>query len=408
MKPKRRRKWLSNILLILGSLLFASLIGEVGLRILGLSYPLFMQVDPVLGWKFRPNTEGWSIHERKAYVRTNAEGFRDFDHKKTKGENTYRIAVLGDSFTEASNVSLEEAFPKVIEMQLKTCPRLAGKRIECLNFGVSGYGTAQEYLLLQREVVSYHPDLVVLGFFNGNDVGDNVRDLSIGDQKIRPYYQLKKGRLILDNSFRSSKEYRNKYIITMVLGKIINHSYLLQTIKQIYVSRVLSELARKMDGDKSGRKDRGPELVPPVYREMFELKQDQHWAKAWSITEALLVAMRNYLQKRGIDFLIIVIPSPVQAHPVPEVRQRSMEAFGLQDLSSPEKRMTEIAVRHRLPVLMLLDPMQRVGEAGKIYFYGFPPHPGFGHWNEAGNRLAGEIIARHICKHLGGSRRWTP
>jgi hypothetical protein len=49
-----------------------------------------------------------------------------------------------------------------------------GKRVEAINTGVSGFGTAEELVLLENEGVKFHPDFVVLGFF-GNDPEDNIR-----------------------------------------------------------------------------------------------------------------------------------------------------------------------------------------------------------------------------------------
>jgi hypothetical protein len=60
---------------------------------------------------------------------------REHDHART-----LRIAVLGDSFAEALQITMEEAFWSV---ELQGCPSLAGREPEVINFGVSGYGTAQ-------------------------------------------------------------------------------------------------------------------------------------------------------------------------------------------------------------------------------------------------------------------------
>ena len=58
--------------------------------------------------------------------------------------------------------------------------------IEVMNFGVDGYGTAQEFFTLLEDVWQFSPDIVVLAFFPGNDVRNNSVILK-GD-KCRPFF----------------------------------------------------------------------------------------------------------------------------------------------------------------------------------------------------------------------------
>ena len=46
-----------------------------------------------------------------------------------------------------------------MEKRLHDCPAVAGRNVEVLNFGVSGYSTAQELITLQRDVFAYSPTL---------------------------------------------------------------------------------------------------------------------------------------------------------------------------------------------------------------------------------------------------------
>ena len=59
---------------------------------------------------------------------------------------------------------------------------LAPRGVEVLNLGVGGYGTAQQLLTLEEDGLRYRPDLVVLGFFLGNDVQNNSRAIETGLQ----------------------------------------------------------------------------------------------------------------------------------------------------------------------------------------------------------------------------------
>ena len=81
-----------------------------------------------------------------------------------------RIVSLGDSFTIGFEVDVEDCFSSVLERALQK----KGHGVEVLNAGVSGYSTAEACLYVERELLKYDPDLVLLSFYH-NDVRDNIR-----------------------------------------------------------------------------------------------------------------------------------------------------------------------------------------------------------------------------------------
>ena len=171
------KRWPAKLLLVCLSIIFALVIAEVGLRIAGYSNPYFYTFEEQTGWMHRPGVAGWYRKEGEAYVSVNSAGLRAREHAKQKGANTFRIAVLGDSFAEALQVPLEQTFWYLLEGKLASCPALSGRQVEVINFGVSNYGTAQEMLALRSRVWEYAPDLVVLAFTPVNDVRNNSRAL---------------------------------------------------------------------------------------------------------------------------------------------------------------------------------------------------------------------------------------
>lgn len=115
-------------------------------------------------------------------VRYNALGLRGPDPAPVKTPGTLRLAVLGDSFVEGKQVGEKEVFTAVLE-------RLAaaeGRRLEVINAGVGGYGTADELLLWERAVAALRADLVLAAFFP-NDVRNNVE---------RTWFDLREGRVV--------------------------------------------------------------------------------------------------------------------------------------------------------------------------------------------------------------------
>ena len=54
----------------------------------------------------------------------NSGGFRDYKPSQTKPKKRFRIAWLGDSFTEAIYAKLEDTHGAIIEQNLQQCPVL--------------------------------------------------------------------------------------------------------------------------------------------------------------------------------------------------------------------------------------------------------------------------------------------
>src|SRR3982074_1407604 len=152
---KRPRNLKKKLLLVTFGLLFGLCMSEIFLRVIGYSYPLFYTTDYYRGFALQPGVEGQYQREGGSYVRINSDGLRDREHAKVKPADTARIAVLGDSFSEALPVPMEQSFWSLLEQTLHECNAFPGKKVEVINFGVSGYGTAQELMTLRRRVWDY-------------------------------------------------------------------------------------------------------------------------------------------------------------------------------------------------------------------------------------------------------------
>src|SRR5690349_6428314 len=183
MKPGHRNRFL-NITLLVASVVFTLLFLEITLHVSGFSYPLLHRPDDRLGLRLRENAEGWSGLEGGAFVKINSAGFRDRERQVLKPSGVFRIAVLGDSYTDGLQVDLDKTFPALLEQRLNACNEFGSKTVEVLNFGVDGYGTAQELLTYRYFAAKYSPDVVLLAFFAENDVRNNSRDLE--PEKLRP------------------------------------------------------------------------------------------------------------------------------------------------------------------------------------------------------------------------------
>ena len=424
LKRSRAKRLFARLLLVLVGFLFGAIVAEIALRVAGYSYPEFYELDQTRGYALRPNAEGWYRKEGEAYVRINSDGLRDREHALTKPADTIRIAVIGDSYPEALSVSLEEAFWSVLGRKLQECDAFPGRQIEVLNFGVSGYGTAQELLTLREQVWKYAPDVVMLTVTTNNDITDNVRALKRTEEI--PYFVYQENRLMLDDSFKDSRPFRWRQSAPSRFGRWLrDHSRVVQAVTQghhgfkILLSSWRARSAQKppapqpaqspptsppppppgnqsaANGQKSDLVARSQELGTDnlVYLE----PADAVWNDAWRVTEGLLLEMRNEVQTHGAKFVVVTLSNGPQVLPNRGAREDFARRFGITDLFYPDNRIKSLGERAGFSVVTLAPELQEFAERNQVFLHGFDENIGNGHWNAAGHREAGELIAKKIC-----------
>ena len=395
-----------NLGLTLSGLFMGVVIGEIGLRAAKIEgYPKigdfvdsaptgFHTSDPNLGWKLKPGASGEWNGEGASFVQVNSEGLRDREHTKAKPPNTLRVAVLGDSFTEAIHVPVEQTFWSKLERKLGNCQAVKGrKNVEVINFGVQGYGTAQELIMLRKKVWDYSPDIVILAFFIGNDVINNSPKLEY--DHYRPFFAYDaSGNLVPDMSFRNLAPIdRNKKGVTFVdrmPSWLVNNSRILQVLKKVDLDRKMRELSEDFTN---------------LSTQNFKEPQDAAWQEAWRVTEGLIVTMRNEVVQKNADFLLVTIGDPIQVKPEPEKRKSFMIKNNIQDLFYAERRLEKLGAREGFRVLNLSEQFQGYTDKYKVCAHGFENYvPCGGHWNELGHRLASILINRNLCQKLQQSQ----
>src|SRR5262249_2566845 len=206
-----------------------------------------------------------------------------------KPARTIRIAVLGNSWTEALQVPLESTFSAVMERELARCAAASSNRVEVLNFGTSGYSSAQELLTLRLEVWKYHPDIVVLAFYTARDVLNNVRAFNnAANPEQSPYFVYANGRLVLDDSFRKLPGLQPMQVRLQNLREAVSDHLLLFRTVNMLVRHLRERAARDALAGKAA--ERGIDnLENAIYYQPRQLAIEE----AWRVTEGLIVAMRD-------------------------------------------------------------------------------------------------------------------
>ena len=128
--------------------------------------PGFFVSDPVRGLRLGENYDGWFAG---VPVHTNNLGIRATgDYDLRKGANTFRILVLGDSVTFGHGAIHD--YPSLLEGMLKQWKPETDWQV--WNLGVPGYNTSQELAQLRELGPAYQPDLVIVGFFINDIIGN--------------------------------------------------------------------------------------------------------------------------------------------------------------------------------------------------------------------------------------------
>jgi hypothetical protein len=351
----------------------AILLSEVILRI----YPpafmgddLYHRYEQDIGWLLVPNPNGklnsgcLSIN----HIRVNSLGFRD---KEWSNDETYKIAVLGDSYMQGAQLPEGTLVPQLLEHMLG---------IPVLNTGIEAFGTLHEYLVFKKYVARHHPQLVLLFMYPINDVADNSESLSGHSPNPWP-------RAFIDPSGHIAVHFPDvppsSYSgLRTAIKRQFKTVLLARRTYEYYQS--LGVLGRNVES--SG-----------VY-----LPENDMWREAWKITEFYLVELKQEIEKNGGKLVTVVVPEYIRlSHNWErELKERFHytalpEGF---DRDRPLRTLQHIAAANDVPLI-------RLDEVFKAYRDKFDlPAPYFyyrcdGHLNPLGHFLAANLIVRYLLDH---------
>lgn len=177
--------------------LLAVLFVEAALFAAGLGEEEIFKLDPQVGFKHMTNKRITWRSEGLSTSYFNSFGLREPNVTLAKPAGTYRIVLLGDSLTESLQVPLDKSFSYGIEKELQAHLK---KPVQVLNFGTSGYSTAQEFLQLKNDVLAFKPDLVLI-CYNTRDCFENWSPPDEVLTNVRPAaLHLPGGKLVVDSS----------------------------------------------------------------------------------------------------------------------------------------------------------------------------------------------------------------
>jgi hypothetical protein len=319
----------------------------------------------------------------------NSLGMRDREHPRQKPANTYRILALGDSFVQGHGVELADTMAVHLEASLNVPPR--SQTVEVLNGGVFGYSPMLEYLYLREIIGTLQPDAVIVGFYLGNDVGEDAfyssrahtaPDGTISfDDREWPWSKIVQA---LDGSAtiassnapataphapagetvweRTKDGLRSLRTVALVKGSLEAMQYPARREREF-------ALVRAHRGDV--QYDLGLVNYPVLDRE-------QRLAY-WQQSKLYLSKIAALCREHGVRMILLVIP-PVE------------RLIGETHFDEPYTVLDDIGKELAVPVVQLLPDF--LGQPPDVLYYPYDRH-----WTPEGQRQAAEVLDREL-RHL--------
>jgi lysophospholipase L1-like esterase len=334
-----------------------------------------------LGYTFNPGQDYWFNNENDHPIsgKINKFGWRDKEWAVEKPLNTYRIAVLGDSFVEAFQVESEFTFLKLAEDQIK---RELNRNIEFMNFGRSGYTQTEEYIILKNQIFKFSPDMVIL-FFPGNDISDISKNTT--SDLNRPFYNISdNGAFILDNSFSNTNIFKIKKIVNIfkhhsAIVSLISERYNLYKKNKAIRSEMNYEI-RDMKGD--DRKVSG-------YLSLFTNHPEKIYINNYKLNKILMQDMAKLCVKNNIKFMIVCCDIYLNKEKVKYLTNID-PSFNLKYI---EYDMENFAKSINVEYLGLQSVFMQAYENETINYH-------WNHWNYEGHKIVADALENKLINNI--------
>jgi lysophospholipase L1-like esterase len=379
--PVRPRRTPLLIRAVFGIALIFTLIGlaESGFRIANLLS------GGLIAARLTPDLElgirSWTIHHamRPGWVNpaspTNSFGLRSPEVAVPKPAGTYRILLLGDSFTFGFQAADDVVFAKKLEQRL----RAGGfPSVEVVNAGVLSYCPLLEYLQYRHHLHVLEPDLVILNF-DMSDVQDHLeysRDLVSSADGV-PLY-------VTEPSLKNPPSWR-----------LLSFQWV---AKYVTAARRRTESAVE-----------GVPFARDQDRYLWALDNGPEMDKEVQSTLAPIVNLSDLLAHNGIPLLLATYPQPWQvsadATPLPPIREQyaiGMNTVHLNDRSF--RKLAAFAATHGIPFVNATSAFRQDPKPASLFL------ASDFHFTARGHDLYAEVLANYLVQQslVASARRPTP
>lgn len=342
--------------------------------------------DVHAGYRLRPDTDDVKRARPDDYI--NSFGYRDVDHPVHKPPRAWRVLGLGDSFVYGA-VAPRDNFLRVAQARLDAAMAADSLRAEMVMMGIGAYSTQNELGVLRSIGLELQPDAVVLCFFVGNDVtGIPLRGKVLG------------GQLYFTGAVPRLHDFLRHWYAYTVTEMFLTMQVKWPVQKALAARRSRAALATTPAAGTAVAPAADTPPIPPlnsVFLEfqrrrmpVYERDPGRRVAGLWRQAEHALADFDSTCKSAGIPWLLLAIPEEIQVDP--DVRAAVLRHLGEPEAryewELPQRRLRRFATARGVP---LLDPLPRLQAEhradARLYI------PNDTHWNERGNRIAGELLS---------------
>ncbi|HUI64593.1 MAG TPA: SGNH/GDSL hydrolase family protein [Bacteroidota bacterium] len=363
-----------HIALLVASILLALGGVEVALR---LSTPreimryFFVTSDTTLHHRFIPGATGrYQSTEFNTSYRISSAGLRDREFAVPKPGGTFRILMLGDSFTEGDGVEGQETFSKRLESML--ADKFGVGRVEVVNAGVGSYSPILEYLYLKNGGLALEPDMVILNY----DLSDAFDDITYS----------KLARFSSDGVplgvAAPEAEGENRGLLVRVKDFFKDHTRLYNFVR-VRIDRYLE--GARHEGNFSG----------DLQHDKYAMLRGNYHATAsdWDLSQRYLLMIRDTLRSRNIDFAVNLYPYGMQASTREWAVGRRFWGFRSDTLYStwPQDHIERFCRDNGIGVTNMCSEFRDTARAVFPLYW-----PDNGHWKPRGHLVAAELLRRDL------------
>ncbi len=339
----------------------------------------FYEYDPDLGFRVRPYSPNFDG------TLTNQFGFNARDYPLQKTPGVFRILVIGDSFNWAGG--REGNYTALLEHMFER--RDGGHKTDIINAGYPMTHTGEELAMLKKYGLQYNPDMVVLGFFMGNDFVDADPD---------------RKRIVVNGIYM---DISRRTELKLLGYPIIPQSRLLLFMEQKY--RVYRE-AKKAARDNQTQPTQPGTFAEDTYLdiergrlEFFNLSylRDGRFQPKIDYILQSIAEMDALLKSRNIKLVLAVYPDEFQINE--KVLQAVVDKYKLRrenyDLNPGQSILKPFLDSKGIPFVDFTNRFRAEGKKQDLYLLRDT------HWNAAGNQLAADILFEDLGQRLGSVNR---
>jgi hypothetical protein len=332
--------------------------------------PQIYEVGENISWQLKPySIDNMTTGEFNVEYRINSLGMRDKEYNVTKDNHSQRILLLGDSFTVGFSVPYNQTWPTLLEEALNKNQQTS---VEILNSAVSAYSPDTEYVYLKNAISTYKPDVVLLGFYVGNDITDLSHNEWTATQNGLPTHITSKIYLVQDDSL------------------ILNPTASVAPSLYQYVSLLFSRFSQTyilFNKMMYGTTNRNLEPVY-CYLKSLDTSIEENFQASWNTTFTLLEAMSVISKENNAEFIIVLIPPRMQVN---EKEWNSIEkqySYQLPERTFPQQRILDWCDSHDIQCIDLYPSLLQDSQQGELLYNDLWDT----HLNVLGNQRVAEIL----------------